>query len=117
MSAIEWLIELTVGEGKAVETRALLEEMAVAIAASEPGTETWQWFLAEDGAGVAIVERYRDEAAAMTHLENFGRFAERFLAVLKPIEFKVLGQPSHTLRQAVAGFGPNFFASGGGFRR
>ena len=116
MSAVEWLVELTVAVGKAPEARALLDEMANANA-SEPGTETWCWFLTEDESRVAILERFTDEVAAKQHLVNFGAFVPRFLALLTPVAFRVLAAPSQELRDAVAGFGPIFFASGGGFRR
>ena len=116
MSAVEWLVELTVAEGKVAEARVLLDEMAAANA-SEPGTVTWHWFLTEDATRVAILERYKDEDAVMVHLQNFGGFVERFLSLLTPVGFRVLAAPSQAVREAVAGFGPTYFAPGGGFRR
>ena len=116
MGAVEWLVELTVAEGNALAARALLNEMAAANAA-EPGTETWNWYMTENSSHVVILERYRDEDAAMAHLQNFGHFVERFLAVMTPIGFRVLAAPSSIVREAVTGFGPVYFAPGGGFRR
>ena len=115
--AIEWLVELSVTEGQGDAAAALLDEMAAAINANEPGTETWAWYRSEDGDTISILERYRDDNATTAHLTNFGEFAERFLAILTPVQFTVLADPSTELREAITGFGPVYRVPGGGFRR
>lgn len=114
---VEWLVELSVAEGKMDAAEKLLDEMATIIRAVEPGTETWSWFRSEDNHTISILERYRDENAAMTHLNNFGDFADRFMSILTPCRFTVLASPSSELREAISGFGPVYRAPGGGFRR
>lgn len=114
---IEWLIELSVATAKTAEVVELLNGMAVIIKASEPGTETWAWYLAEDGETVSILERYHNDASVLTHLKNFGDFAEKFLELLTPKQFTVLAAPSQTVRDAIEGFGPVYRTPQGGFRR
>lgn len=116
-NTVEWLVELSVAEDQTDAAAALLDEMAETIKANEPGTETWAWYRAEDGGTVSILERYRDEAIVTAHLTNFGDFADRFLAILTPVRFTVLADPSPDLREVIAGFGPIYRAPGGGFRR
>ena len=115
--AIEWMIELSISAGQENEVEELLNGMATVIRAQEPGTAIWSWSRSEDGTTVSVHERYRDENAVMTHLTNFGEFADRFLAALTPKRFIVLADPSPKLREAIAGFGPTYFVPKGGFAR
>ncbi|MEL7088645.1 MAG: antibiotic biosynthesis monooxygenase, partial [Planctomycetota bacterium] len=65
-----------------------------------------------------IYERYTDSAAAMVHLGNFGdKFADRFMALLTPVSFKIWGPASQELRDATSPLGAKFFDHVGGFAR
>ncbi|MCB2129046.1 MAG: antibiotic biosynthesis monooxygenase [Rhodobacteraceae bacterium] len=111
------MIELSISAGHEKEIEKLLNGMATVIQAQETGTEVWSWSRSEDGKTVSVHERYSDENAVMTHLTNFGEFADRFLAALTPKRFIVLADPSSKLREALAGFGPTYFVPKGGFAR
>jgi hypothetical protein len=54
----------------------------------------------------------------MKHLESFGaNFAERFLAILKPIRLAVYGAPSQAVKDALAAFAPAYMKSVARFAR
>ena len=115
---IAWLLELDVQPGKENDFQSLMAEMVQATNADEPGTIAYEWSTSEDGKQCHIYERYADSAAVMAHLGNFGsKFAERFLAALKPVRFVVYGSPSEDVREALAGFGPVYMDSADGFVR
>lgn len=114
---VEWLVELSINTPDVSAVANLLNSMASVIKASETGTETWSWYISEDQQTVSILERYSSEAAVLTHLENFGDFAEEFLERLTPKQFTVLAAPSQTVRDAIEGFGPAYRKPQGGFRR
>ena len=115
---IYWLLEMSVKPGQTDASKALMEEMIGATRESEPGTLNYEWYLYENEGTCHIYERYRDSAAVMAHLGNFGeRFAERFLAVLEPTRLAVYGDPSDEVAEALGGFGAVFHPPTAGFAR
>ena len=92
--------------------------MVEAIPANELDTMIYELFIGEDGRNCQFMERYRDSAAAMKHLGNFGeKFGERFWAFSEPKGFKVCGNPSDELREAVSAAGAMILAPMDGFAR
>lgn len=114
---IEWIIELSVAENGAEDVNDLLVEMSRTFEEHEPGTEIWSWFWSRDRTQISIHERFRDEAATFSHLENFGQFAKGFLVLLSPTKFTVLADATPSLREAIEGFNPVFFSPAGGLDR
>ena len=115
--AISWNLQLTVQEGRLEAARALMSEM-VAATRNEEGAVLYEWFLSEDGGVCHICEKYRDSAAALEHLGNFGaNFAERFLMSFVPTSLHVYGKPSDEVRGILDGFGATYLAPFGGFAR
>ncbi|WP_300056389.1 antibiotic biosynthesis monooxygenase [uncultured Roseobacter sp.] len=115
---IEWVLEMTIQDGRSDAVQPLIDEMVAATQANEPGALTYEYYLSEDGARCTVVERYADNDALMLHLKNFGEhFAERFLAVFAPTRFTVYGPADATSRAALADFGATFESRIGGFHR
>ncbi|MDB2408118.1 antibiotic biosynthesis monooxygenase [Jannaschia sp.] len=116
--AIEWVLEMDVRDGQGDAVRPLLDEMVAATQADEPGALTYEYYQSEDGARVTVIERYADNAAAMTHLANFGaKFAERFLTAFAPTRFTVYGPAEDDLRAGVGAFGAQHMDYLHGFAR
>jgi quinol monooxygenase YgiN len=108
---------MSVRDGKLSDARVLMNEM-VASTQLEPGTQTYEWFLSEDGKTCHINERYADSEAALVHLGNFGaKFVDRFLACFEPTSLFVYGEPSAEARAALDGFGATYLGWLGGFNR
>jgi len=94
-----------------------MQEM-VAATREEAGALGYEWFISADGSSCHINERYTDSAAVMVHLGNFGaNFAERFMSMVAPAAFVVYGEASDEVRGALAGLGPAFYGTFGGFSR
>ena len=115
--AVSWNIQLAVQEGQLDAARELMGEMVSATRAEE-GALVYEWFLSDDEGVCHIYERYRDSAATLEHLGNFGaNFAERFLACFTPTSLHVYGAPSDEVRGVLDGFGAQYLSPFGGFIR
>ena len=115
---VAWMLELNISEGQGAGLPDLIEEMVSATDENEPGTLDYQWSTSADGTVCHIFERYADSDAVMAHLGTFGeRFASRFMEILTPTRFVVYGSPSQEVKDALAGFGPTYMGSAGGFSR
>jgi quinol monooxygenase YgiN len=115
---VSWVFKVAVNDGALDEFRALAAEMNEANEAAEPDALIYEWFLADDGSTVHLYERYADNAAAMNHVARFGEnFAGRFLALVSVTGVDIYGPAGDDLKEAVAGFSPNYYASIGGFAR
>lgn len=113
-TAIAWNLQVTLRSGHLDAFRSLMLEM-VESTRSEPGVLAYDWFLSEDGSTCHILERYRDDDAAMAHIGTFGStFAERFLACAEPTALHVYGDPGASVRAALDGFGAVYFGGFGG---
>lgn len=115
--AIYWVLELEVQPGKLADFKKLAEEM-VESTRKEAGTLAYEWTLGPDGKTCHIHERYADSAAVLAHLGAFGsKFADRFLAALRPTRFVVHGKPDAKAKEALAGFSPIYMDPLAGFHR
>ena len=115
---VHWLLALNIKEGELDNFRALVTEMVDATKANEPGTLNYEWFVSDDEKTCHIYERYADSAATMAHLATFGQdFAERFMAVLEPVQFVVYGNPNDEVRAALVAFGAVHMSQFAGFAR
>ena len=102
---IAWLFELEVQPEHRKQFEALVPEMVEETRASEPGSRAYQIFV-DQGSTVCVYERYDSSEAALEHMKNFGeKFAERFMALAKPVRFTLLGSPSAELLDAVGPIG------------
>ncbi|MBT8487473.1 MAG: antibiotic biosynthesis monooxygenase [Gemmatimonadetes bacterium] len=114
---VAWNLQLAVQDGRLGEAKSLMAEMVESTRA-EKGAIDYEWFLSDDGTVCHICEKYRDSAAALEHLGNFGaNFAERFLECLSPTSLHVYGTPSDDVREVMDGFGAVYLGPLGGFSR
>jgi quinol monooxygenase YgiN len=112
---VSWVLEVAVKPGALGTFRALMEEMVESTRA-EPGALDYEWFVTDDGRVVHLYERYADSTAVLTHLGTFGeQFAGRFLDLVDPARFTVMGAPSDEVKAALSGFGPVYLKPFGGW--
>lgn len=115
---VYWILEVAVAVEKAEAFKALVQEMASATQANEPGALGYHWSWSADGSTCHIFEHYKDSAATLVHLGNFGKkFAGRFMPMVKPVRFSVYGAPSADVQKGLAGLGPVYFKSFDGYIR
>lgn len=70
---VSWVFEAAVKPDALADYRAMAHEISADNQAAEPGQLNFEWFI--DGHDVHIYERYKDSAAAVSHVQ---RFAENF---------------------------------------
>ncbi len=115
---ISWVLELLVKSGEMDNVKILMDEMVQATKANEPNTLNYEWFLNEAESSIHLYERYADSAAALVHLENFGKnFGARFIASMEPTRLSVYGNPTDQLTKELTDFGGVFYPPIGGFVR
>jgi quinol monooxygenase YgiN len=115
---IEWVLEMEIQKGRSGEVEPLVSEMVNATRAQEPGALVYDYFLNADRTRCTVIERYADNEAVMTHLENFGaHFADRFFALFAPIRFSVYGPANEEVKSALTDFGATFDDRIAGFSR
>lgn len=113
---VHWHITMTVNAGKADAVKPLLDRMVAATRANEPDALTYDYM--GDGDQVHIYERYADNAAAMTHMGNFGaNFAGEFLETFTITSVVVYGPAGDDLKEGLAPFSPTYFPQISGFSR
>jgi quinol monooxygenase YgiN len=112
---VAWLFELELRPGCRADFEALVPEM-VASTLDEAGARAYQVFGNDDT--VCVYERYADSDAAMNHMAIFGeKFGARFMELVSPGRFTVLGAPSQQLVDALTPIGAVVHAPVGGFAR
>jgi quinol monooxygenase YgiN len=112
------MAEFSIKSDELDSLKALVKEMVEATQTNESNTMIYEIFISEDGKTCQVMERYVDSAAAMMHLGNFAKkFGDRLWAFLEPKGFKLCGNPSDELREAVSGVGAMILSPIGGFAR
>ena len=112
---VAWLFELELKPEGRAEFEALVPEM-VASTRQEEGARAYQVFLNPERHTACVYERYADSAAALTHMTIFGeKFGARFMELVSPVRFTVLGSPAEELVGALAPLGAVVHAPVDGF--
>lgn len=113
---VHWHITMTINDGQADAVKPLLDRMVAATLANEPGALIYDYM--GDGDEVHISERYADNAAAMTHMGNFGsNFAKEFMEAFTITSVKVYGPAGDDLKEVLAPFSPTYMPQISGFAR
>jgi len=111
---IAWLFELEVKPENLAAFKALVPEMVEETKKAEPRSRAYQIFLNEGT--VNVYERYDDSDAALEHMKNFGeKFAGRFMSLVTPVRFTLLGSPSAELLEVVGPIGAVVHSPLGGY--
>lgn len=114
---ISWHVELFVMPGELENFRALTHEM-VKSAECEDGVRIFERYASADGKTIHILERYKDSASAVEHLESFDTlYSDRFSRLVERRSFIVFGDPSDELRRILDRYGALYFGLFDGFYR
>ena len=87
-----------------------LAAQALEEARGEPGTLQYDWFFSDDGANCVVRETYASSDAVLAHLGNVGPLLGRLVELGGGLELEVFGDPSPTLREALAAFHPPIYS-------
>jgi quinol monooxygenase YgiN len=114
---IGYLIELTINDGGLERFKELAGGYVAAVEENEPGTTTYQWYLAEDDSKCLLLEMFTDSDALLQHLANVGPSLPDLLAVAPITRVEVMGTPSDEAREALDGLGASYHSHLTGFQR
>lgn len=116
--SISWIFEATIKPGSIDQLKAMIVEMADRTEETEAGTLRYEWMISDDNRSAQVHERYRDSAAALTHLASFNEnYAERLMMLVDPTGMTVFGSPSEALKKELSGVAPVYMHKAGGFVR
>ena len=105
-SEITCLFALDIKPGMLSSFKSLVAEI-VSVVRNEPGTILYEYSANEQGDKAFIVERYKDSASIISHVdESFGPFAERFLSFVSITSLVIQGTPSADARHRLDAFSP-----------
>lgn len=112
---IGWIVEAKIADGKRAEFSAVMAEI-VAETRKEGGTLNYQYFVSDDG-DVLVYERFATVESAHDHIDNWDKFADRWLAAAPATRMVHLGDLPDDLRQRHAALAPKLLKPFGGFAR
>jgi quinol monooxygenase YgiN len=90
-------------------------EKLVAETEKEPGTVAYVYTVAPDNKTVDIFEHYKDSAAAVQHMKDFGQYQKDFFAVAKPTRFVIYGAAKDDLKKTFENANPTYMQTFDGF--
>jgi hypothetical protein len=86
--------------------RRFASEMQAIVAADEPGTTVYNWWIGENGT-VINEDGYADEASFAAHMGAMTESGnlDKWMSMVEPQSVQVLGDASDAAREMAAGFG------------
>jgi quinol monooxygenase YgiN len=115
--ALQWIVELSINEGKQVEFEKLAKEMSDIVRRSEPGTRKYEWFLTEKGNKCLIIETYDSSSSGLAHAkgEAIKTIFRRILKIAKITRFEICGNPGEELVRELVDDNPSVYRFISGF--
>ncbi len=110
--AVIWKIEGKITDHE--EFNHILSELVMR-ARSEVGTLTYWWCLDQSGVGYTDLDCYRDEEAALRHLDAWEELAEDFARCATIERCTVYGDVSEQIQQRLQALSPCYYCNYGGF--
>jgi len=117
--ALQWIVELSINEGKQAEFEKLAKEMSDTVRRFEPGTRKYEWFLTEKGNKCLIIETYDNSSSGLSHArgEAINRIFPEILKIAKITRFEICGNPSEELLRELMDDNPSVYRVISGFSR
>lgn len=112
---IGWIVEAKIKPGKREEFAAVVSEI-VARTRNEGGTLNYQYYVSDDG-DVLVYERFANIESAHLHIDNWDRFAERWLSAAPGTRMVHLGDLPAELVQRHSALAPKMLKPFDGFAR
>jgi quinol monooxygenase YgiN len=89
-------------EGKTGEYKRLAVQCIEIARTKDKGTLQYEIFFNEDESEVMFIERYKDSASLIGHIDNLGNLMGEILATVSVIHGELLGEPDPELRKKLA---------------
>ena len=108
-STILFLIESEILPGKEAELREVVSELATHVAASEPGTLRYDWFINTETQTLRLVEEYDSLESAAFHGQNYRAFRIRLDELRIVTKRTICGDVSDEAKAMLASMEPEYF--------
>jgi quinol monooxygenase YgiN len=102
VSELIGIVRFAFHEGKVAEYKQMSAQIMEIVRTKEPGTLQFDTYFNGDESRAVVIERYRDEAALITHNEHVSEFMEPLMAT-GDVEGELLGDLSPELQAQMAG--------------
>ena len=89
-----------------VNVKEFLSGVVKSVNETEPGTMLYEYYLSEDKKKVSLIEIYKTDVDAVTHMKNFlaAPHSGPFLETFEIESFKVMGNSSNELKEILNDF-------------
>ena len=89
-----------------VNVEEFLDNVVKSVNETEPGTMRYEYYLSEDRKKVSLIEIYKSDEDAITHMKNFlaAPHSVPFLEIFEIESFKVMGNSSDELKEILNDF-------------
>ena len=116
---IDFQIDLKVTDGQLETFKGLVAEMIPFIKTEEPETLIYNWYISEADHKGTLLERYKNNQAAIKHVNNFvtGKYVDRLMSICTFESITILGDASDELKETLKDFTEDFRNYIGGFIR
>ena len=116
---IDFQIDLKIADGQLETFKGLVSEMIPFIKTEEPGTLIYNWYISEANHKGTLLERYKNNQAAIKHVNNFvsGKYVDRLMSICTFESITILGDASNELKETLKDFTEDFRNHIGGFVR
>lgn len=106
---ITLLVESQISDGKLDALLEVVERLKAHVAATEPDTLQYDWFIDKDSNKARVVEVYATSEAVLFHAQNYASFARELADLRKVTSMSVCGTPSKALAEAFGAAGAGFY--------
>jgi quinol monooxygenase YgiN len=92
------IAQFAVHEGKEQAFRAQAELVFKQARGNEPGTFSYEWFIADDGRHCTVIDGYENSDAVLAHMKNVGALMRPLLQMCDA-KIDLVGTPSPALME------------------
>lgn len=110
-STMMFLIESEILPGKEAELRQVVSELGAHVAATEPGTLRYDWFINTQAQTIRLVEEYESFESALFHGKNYREFRIRLDELRVVTKRTICGDVSDEAKELLAPMEPDYFES------
>ena len=94
-----------------------IRALTAGVAAAEPGTRAYEWYVSDDGSECYFHEWLADSAAFRAHVAHVGPSLPALQAIAPFAQTLVFGEPDAAAKELLAGFGARHYPRVAGFAR
>ncbi|MCP4688710.1 MAG: hypothetical protein GY859_11715 [Desulfobacterales bacterium] len=116
-SAVRFVMEFSIMEGRASEVKEMIEVLVEKVEAGNPGTLSYEFFFDDQETKVYTLAVFKDSDSFFSHKEIVDETFAKVLEKARLTRAEVFGDPSDQLVRVLEPFSPRVFRHWKGFTR